>query len=471
MKRLVLILITFHLSLFTTEAQDELNDPRLEGLELEYHGETTTKPATGKASVYLDLTYFRLFASHEKGWLGGDGVYTTTLPDGNSFWSFGDSFFGLSTEFRNNGRPTNLPRNAGMIQTGEDSWRDFVVLNEYCSTDPNNTNLYYKGKTWLKHPGSRFTQAQMNNGENENDHFLWPGDGVVIKRDGKPILQLLWGAIHGEMVGDGRLVAEYSLEGKPGDPGYMKLLRLVDSKGNNVTNASPDYWPSNYGSGVIEGDDGHIYLYGSIGTSYGLGAIAIVARTQQFDLTSTWEYYIKSGTGEWVWQTAVPTTAEMQRSAISKNSNMSDEWISNPSVFKYGKYYYMCTQNMLDSPIYIFQSSRPWGPFLNRKELYTIPKEHSVTYNCFIHPQLSRTGELVISYNMNPVDLITYTKKADGTAEEHSTNGFARNFNAWGSSDLYQPHFIRVFGWQNLFRIKNTGPTTDVGIEIYNQME
>ncbi|MBQ6653122.1 MAG: DUF5005 domain-containing protein [Prevotella sp.] len=466
MKRIVLSLITIHLSLVTALAQADLSDPRLEGLDLEYYGETVTKPQTGKASVYYDLTYFRLFASHEKGWLGGDGVYTTTLPDGNSFWSFGDSFFGLATEFRINGRPTNLPRNAAMIQTGEDSWRDFVVLNEYCSTNPNDRDRYYKGKTWLRHSGTKFTQSQINNGENENDHFYWPGDGAVIKRDGKPIFQLIMGAIHGEMVGDGRVVAEYSLEGKPGDPGYMKLLRVVDSAGKDVTNNSDiDYWPAGYGSGVIEGDDGHIYLYGSVGTGF-LGAYAIVARTQEFDLTSTWEYYVKKPTGEWVWQTEVPTTAQMQESNISNN-----EWISNPSVFKYGNRYYMCTQIMLNSPIYIYQASRPWGPFINRKELYKIPETHNVTYNCFIHPQFSRTGELVISYNMNPGDSYTYTKKSDGTYEEHANNGFWRNFNAWGSSDLYQPHFIRVFGWQNLFRIKNTGPTTDVGIEIYNQLD
>ena len=43
--------------------QADLSDPRLEGLDLEYYGPTTNQGA----SVYLDLTYFRLFASHEKG--------------------------------------------------------------------------------------------------------------------------------------------------------------------------------------------------------------------------------------------------------------------------------------------------------------------------------------------------------------------------------------------------------------------
>lgn len=430
--------------------QANLSDERLEGLDLEYYGPTTDIGA----SVYLDLTYFRLFASHEKGWVGGDGVYTTTLPDGNIFWSFGDSFFGMPIEYRNNGRPTNLPRNAAMIQTGENSWRDFVVLNEYCSTDPNDRDRYYKGKTWLRHPDAKLSQAEIDRGNTDSDHFLWPGDGTVIKRDGKPILQLIWGSVYGEMESDCRFVAEYSLEGKPGDEGYMKLLRLIDNG-----------WPTGYGSGLLEDADGHSYLYSTIGTDYGLGAIAIVARTQTHDITTEWEYYVKDTNGNWQWQKEIPTTQEKQRSGISNG-----DWVTEPSVFKYGDYYYMCTQVMTNSPIYIMQAEHPWGPFKNRKELYKVPEEHSATYNCFVHPQLSRTGELVLSYNMNPADLVYYTKDSAGNAEEHNYNGFARNFNAWGSADLYQPHFLRIFDWQKLFGVENTGPITDVGITIYNQM-
>ena len=434
-------------------AQADLSDERLAGLDLEYYGRTVN----AGGFVYLDLTYFRLFASHEKGWIGGDGVYSTTLPDGNSFWSFGDSFFGLANEFRNNNRPVNLPRNAAMIQTGEHSWRDFVVLNEYCSTDPNDRDRYYKGKTWLRHPrATELSQAQIDNGATDSDHFYWTGDATVIKRDGKPILQILWGSIFGNMQRDETALTEYSLEGKPGDEGYMKLIKFEP----NIVEYS-----TGYGSGILEDEDGHTYLYSTVGTGF-MGSWAVVARSTTHDLTSTWEYYINDGKGNWAWQEKVPTKDEMQRSNISNG-----DWVTEPSVFKYGGKYYMCTQDMMNGPIYIMQSDYPWGPFKNRKRLYNVPSEHNATYNCFVHPQLSRTGELVISYNMNPSSITYYTKGSDGKAVEHTTDGFNRNFNAWGSSDLYQPHFIRVFDWQRLFGIENTGPTTDAGIEIYNSME
>lgn len=439
----------------TTWAQADLSDPRLEGLDLEYQGRAV---ASADVHVYYDLTYWRLFASHQKGWLGGDGVYSTTLPDGNVFWSFGDSFFGLGTEFRNNGRPTNLPRNAAMIQTGEHSFRDFIVLNELCSTNPNDRERYCKGKTWLRHPDAKeLSQSDINNGSTDSDRFYWPGDATVIKRDGKPILQVLWGSIFGDMERDETALTEYSLEGKPGDPNYMKLLKLIP----NVVEYS-----TGYGSGIFEDADGHTYLYSTIGTGgiFG-GAWAVVARSTTHDLTSQWEYWIADEDGNFSWQTKIPSSEEIRRSNIS-----SGEWISEPSVFKYGEKYYICSQPITDGTVFIMQADHPWGPFTNKKDLYKIPKEHSATYNAFVHPQCSRTGELVISYNMNPADLSTYTRGENGDAIETKHNGFWRNFNAWGSSDLYQPHFIRVFDWQKLYGVENIGPITDVGITEYEKM-
>ena len=46
--------------------------------------------------VYKDKLYDALF-TRTKGWNGGDGVQTTALPDGNVFWSFNDSFYGVAT--------------------------------------------------------------------------------------------------------------------------------------------------------------------------------------------------------------------------------------------------------------------------------------------------------------------------------------------------------------------------------------
>ena len=452
MKKLSLGFLLVLLALwFSTEAgaQVRLDDERLSGLELEYIGQAYDGDG---ATVYRDLTYWHLFASHTKGWNGGDGVYSTTLPDGNSFWSFGDSFFGLVSEMRDRKCPNNLPRNAAMIQTGEESCDDFLVLNEYVSTDPNNRELYYKGKTWLRHPDASKSQAEIDRGETDSDIFYWPGDATVIKRDGKTILQVLFGACDDHMVRSETSMAEYDLTGKPGDGQYMNLIKLY----KDVVPYS-----AGYGSGILEAPDGHTYLYSTIGTGW-MGAWAIVARSETYDLLSEWEYYIKSENGEWNWQKEIPTEEEMRRSGISNG-----DWVTEPSVFMYGDYYYMVTQDMTNGKIYIMQAEQPYGPFKNRKALYEVPIEHSATYNAFIHPQLSRTGELVISYNMNPADINYYEKDSTGKLVEKTMTGFWRNFNAPESADLYQPHFIRVFNWQKMFGVEDLGVVEDAGIISY----
>lgn len=55
-----------------------------------------------KVFVYKDLKYNALF-TRSLGWNGGDGVFTTGLPDGNIFWSFNDSFYGVINENRSRG--------------------------------------------------------------------------------------------------------------------------------------------------------------------------------------------------------------------------------------------------------------------------------------------------------------------------------------------------------------------------------
>ena len=177
-----------------------------------------------------------------------------------------------------------------------------------------------------------------------------------------------------------------------------------------------------------------------------------VARVANHDLLSPWEFYVKDEQGNWSWTTKVPTTEEYQRSRISDDFNI------NISVFKYAGKYFMVNMLMTGSPIYISIADHPWGPFTQQKCLYKIPVEHAAAYITCVHPQLSKTGEIVVSYNMNPADLKRYTPKSDGTAEEHIDNGFWRNFNAPESADLYQSHFVRIFNWQKLYGIPNEGP-------------
>lgn len=440
MKKIFLIIALLG-SLTVNAQKPDLADPRLDGIELEYVGRDLAKAG---AYVYRDLTYFHLFASHIVGWNGADGCFSYTFPDGNALWSFADSFTGMVTEYRNRNRSANLVRNAALVQTGEHSWHDFYQLGEYVSLDPNDRGRYGKLKTWLRHPQASLTDEQINNGETDSNLLYWESDGTVIMRDGKPIMQLMWGAVDNTMAGRGRALTEYSLEGKPGDEGYMKLL-------THYTDAE---LPNKMNGFVMESADGYTYVYGNC--SNGLGGYPTVARVKDHDLLGHWQYYTATADSDiFDWREDLDETLPIEKRRIS------NDWAINYGVFKYGDYYYMVGMGITGGDITIMQGEHPWGPFSKQYGLFRIPSEHSVTYGAFVHPQLSRTGEIVISYNMNPADITRYSLNADGTLKEETQNGFARNFNDRESADLYQSHFLRIFNWQSLYGVENIGPIED----------
>ena len=85
-----------------------------------------------KVFVYKDLKYNALF-TRSLGWNGGDGVFTTGLPDGNIFWSFNDSFYGVINENRSRGN-CSFPRNSIMVQTPGEKDENLVWLADYVQT-------------------------------------------------------------------------------------------------------------------------------------------------------------------------------------------------------------------------------------------------------------------------------------------------------------------------------------------------
>ena len=227
-------------------------------------------------------------------------------------------------------------------------------------------------------------------------------------------------------------LATYSLEGKPGDPDYLKI---IDVDHNHVASD-----PVMYGSQLWEDEDGHTYLYSCNQwkeTPDQLLAFShpVVARTKTHDLNSGTEYYIKDTQGDWHWQDTYPTDEERNRSGISQHS------ISTVWVFKKGDWYYMTGQGyVFGKDMYLLRSKNPWGPFDEKEHLWIFPnvldKKGTRTYqNLYmphLHMALSRQGELVFSTN-------TDAKNWDD------------NFNSTGSADFYRPYFIRVYNWEAVF--------------------
>lgn len=172
--------------------------------------------------------------------------------------------------------------------------------------------------------------------------------------------------------------------------------------------------------------DGYTYIYASEG--YGICASHLyVARVANHDLTGQWEFYTKDG-----WVQEAP--ADHSEFVDICNAN-----VTQPNVFEEdGKYYLVSQATCYGLNINIWESNSPTGPFINSRTIYKIPEKYSqdspelphfISYNAFVHHSLSREGELVISYNINPI-------------------GFANNFNGPGTADNYRPYFVRIFNWK-----------------------
>ena len=398
------------------EAQEEVLNTIDPAWELEL------METNGYVMAFKDKKYDKLF-TRTLGWNGGDGVLTTLLPDGNAFWSFNDSFYGVVEGETRARKDCSFPRNSIMVQTPGDEEENLVWLADFVQTTTPEAPRYYQARTHIRHPKASLSDDKIQEGEIDQDWLYWAGDATVCNNK----LQVLWNGVdntnpYALMRHEGICLATYSLEGTPGDDNYMKLIS-ADHHFNDV-----DIY--GYGSTLWEDEDGHIYLYGSY-NNYDM----IVARTARHDLTSPWEYYVGDEQGNFSWQNTYPTEEEVKRSRIQETD------CSMPWVFKKGDTYYMLAQaKWFGREMYIFRSDKPYGPFVDCKRLFGFSdfldklgdQTYQNLYMINLHPHLSRNGELVFSTNTDP-------------------KNFWDNFNAVGSADYYRPYFYRVYNWERVY--------------------
>ena len=407
----------------------------------------SSQAGTG-AYAYKDKLYDGLF-TRTLGWNGGDGVQTTLLPDGNLWWTFNDSFYGVVNGETRARISSSFPRNTVMVQ-GSRNGRlgetddDLHWLASFVQTSDPNADRYYHARTHIRHPNATLSQEEIDRGEIDQEYLYWAGDGTIV--DGK--LQQLWNGVWtphdgtGRMIGQNTCLAIYNLSGKIGDEHYLEL----ESADHDFLSENP----YGYGSTLWEDEDGHTYLYSAVGNGQWLGNVPIVARTATHDLRSEWEYYVPTDDGTMVWQKEYPLEVQAQNSSILGPDQGS---LTLPWVFKKGDWYYMTAQTFpYGRELIILRSENPWGPFTDKRELLKFGnplddlqgdewgREYQNLYMLHLHQGLSREGELVISTNTDAKE------RTEGAGD-----GFWRNWNSPGSADWYRPFFYRIFKWERVF--------------------
>jgi hypothetical protein len=164
-----------------------------------------------------------------------------------------------------------------------------------------------------------------------------------------------------------------------------------------------------------------VYIYATVGIQGGLDpkVDVMVARAAPNNPYTGWQYYNGAG-----WSNNASDAVRME--------GLADVPASSLSVFKLSDKYVLLTQHqaLWVGDIYTFIADTPYGPWRNKKTVFTaVEPDNLYTYNATAHPQIRKDGMILASYNVNQ----------NGTFE--GLEGFAILFN---NPDFYRPRFFWV---------------------------
>ncbi|MDD3744524.1 MAG: hypothetical protein PHX54_12940 [Lentimicrobiaceae bacterium] len=342
----------------------------------------------GQAVAVPDSLFTSYFRLNSGGWTAGDATISIPLADGRVIWLFGDSYL-ANVDTTNNTLPC-------LFQI-----RNCMVLQD--STHPEVLNTY------IDTTQSGVLRSTFKLAPNE-PAILWPGHGYTYL----DTVFIYLDEVGANMENKGVYLAKLLLP----ELQIQGIYPLAEQ--NNILT----------GRAVITDTvNGFRYIYGNK-----LNWIVWEAYVARMPIAGNplhnYEYY--NGTS---WTTDPVQAIKIMDDAVSPGF----------SVFKHGNNYYLLTQENgyltcgLGRNIYLYESAFPWGPFGNKKTIYTIDDQFNghylLTYNAQAHPAFTDSTGLLISYNLNDwIDTIPpYTCPSQCKDVWHDRL----------DADTYRPKFVR----------------------------
>ncbi|GIG88555.1 fibronectin type III domain-containing protein [Plantactinospora endophytica] len=325
--------------------------------------------AAGPGMAAAELTaLFSSYGNTSGRWSGADRTASVALPDDRLLWLFSDTFLG--TVDANHARPRDSPfiNNSAVVQRGRQLERTV-----HGGTPEQPTSLVPTGVA----------------GE-----FYWVGDAVV---DGANVR-----AVYNRYRRTGSGPLDFALLGSAMATFALPGLHLTEVRPLPLSDRVA------WGSDLLT-DGGYTYVYGSEPVD-GM-KFAHLARVPGTDLGGAWEFW--TGTG---WS---------GREAASHRllSGVGTAY----GVQRVGDRYVLLTQenNLVFSPEFVaYTASSPAGPFEGPVPLFRAPETDAgnIVYDAHLHPELARPGRLLVSYNVNSLDVES----------------------AYTDTRIYRPRFVEV---------------------------
>src|SRR5665647_518781 len=329
-----------------------------------------------KADDWTNLFY------RNSGWFGADGIFSIPLSgvdknnnQGNdsTLLLFGDTYIGEVKD----GKP--LPGNTMVNNT--------IAYIKGNDPDPSKIHFHYKQSK----NGTPETFFVPQTSTEKKPQLFWLGDGFVNKELNNTLYIFGYKV---ERTGPG--VFDFIEPGvsiiavpKGSKPPFTDQRQIETTL--NIKSAT--LGEGNMGAGILvntkwagtPNPDGYVYVYGCIGKDKSL----VVARVKpkEFEKLDEWNYWNGNA-----WSKDINDLKAITN-GVSNELSMT--------TLPDGRYLLVFQVLGLSDKVGMRIAESPVGPFSDIIEIYTTPewKEGIWTYNAKAHPNLSKPGELLISYN------------------------------------------------------------------------
>lgn len=335
-----------------------------------------------------DSSFDTFVTQNGPGWTGGDGTYSTILPDGRVLWGWSDSYIGTvdpTTRLRQGYYPT--------------------AHNSLTIQDPTNNSLTTVG--YPPNTGSYFVPQNTA-------YEYWMGDAVVFQPSpGVYKVKIML------------------LEFAPGIHFAGNAVATLSWPSLSIDSIVPVSLPDftiEWGTKIMH-DGSYYYIYGirDPGTANKLPYLARVSSINDLANPSKWQYW-NASRNRWVNQQASATN-------LADVPAITGEYTVNKMQASSGVFYLMTGMDPQNPPyplwdyVTTYYSCTPQGPWTQRTVVYTTPESGAsgcrvgtlFTYDPRAHVEFTNSSGVLISYNVNannPQDLVC--------------------------ADDYKPRFIRV---------------------------
>jgi hypothetical protein len=383
------------------------------------HGEQPAADAGLQAAP--DAKWDALF-DRTSGWTGGDGVGTVDLGHGRVLWLFGDAWIGqvaggahvpgsqmvnnslglLGGDCRKTGDPP--PRGEMRFHWGQDDARG-------------------RPTAWIV-PDPRRVQGNTKVSDPERPYgWYWPTGGAAVAPgpQGKPRLVVFLFHI-GKAEDREGIWAFKSLGGamaivdnfdQPVPQWHVEQHAIPAAISADMARAPSGLRETNWGMAAIwqpagtKNNAGDLYVYG-IRDQSPLNRQLLLARVpaDAVEESGKWRFY--AGNGQW--------SSRLQDAASTAGGLVSELSVEEYTVGGRRMLVMVHSEPFLGRRIFVRTASRPEGPWTRPAPVYSVPEvDRNRTYFTYAakgHWQLSRPGELLISYVVNSQDIGAMVKDA-----------------------------------------------------------